>query len=107
MYPDDDSISQFDLRNVREGDYVEVKAMQDQGGQILATLFDVDDSIGEYEVEGPLDNFTDGSSITAMNVTFTVDGGTIYLPRKPVSSDLVDITDVDRDGTADTVEIED
>lgn len=107
MYPDDDSSFQFDLRNVRQGDYVEVKAMQDQGGQILATLFDVDDSISEYEVEGPLDNFTDGSSITAMNVTFTVDGGTVFLPRKPVSSDLVDITDLDRDGTADTVEIED
>jgi len=107
MYPDDDSSSQFDLRNVRLGDYVEVKAMQDQGGLIFATLFDVDDSIGEYEVEGPLDNFTDGSSITAMNVTFTVDGGTVYLPRKPVSSDLVDITDLDRDGTAETVEIED
>jgi len=108
MYPDDNSMQQFDLRtDVHTGDYVEVKAMQDQGGQITATLFDVDDSRGEYEVEGPLDNFTDGSSITAMNVTFTVDGGTVYLPRKPVSNDLVDITDVDRDGTADTVEIED
>jgi hypothetical protein len=106
LYPDDDSTFQFDLRNVRQGDYVEVKAMQDQGGQITATLFDVDDSVGEYEVEGPLDNFS-GSSITAMNVTFTVDGGTTYLPRTPVSGDSVDITDLDRDGTAETVEIED
>ena len=81
--------------------------MQNQGGQIIATLFDVDDTRDGYEVEGPLGNFIDGSSITAMNVTFTVDGSTVYLPRKPVSSDLVDITDVDRDGTADTVEIED
>ena len=106
LYPDDDSTFQFDLRNVRQGDYVEVKAMQDQGGQITATLFDVDDSVGEHEVEGPLDNFS-GSSITAMNVTFTVDGGTTYLPRTPVSGDSVDITDLDRDGTAETVEIED
>lgn len=108
MYADDNSNSNFDLQtDVRMNDYVEVKAMQDQGGQIIATLLDVDDTVGEYEVEGPLDNFTDGSSITAMNVTFFVDGDTVYLPRKPVPSDLVDITDLDRDGTAETVEIED
>lgn len=108
MYPDDNSMQQFDLRtDVRVGDYVEVKALQNQGGQILATLLDVDDSVGEYEVEGPLDNFTDNSSITAMNVTFNVDSGTIFLPRKPVSGDIVDITDLDRDGSADVVEIED
>lgn len=108
MYPDDNSLQQFDLRNdVRIGDYVEVKAMQNQIGQVFATLLDVDDSIGEFEVEGPLDTFSDGSSITAMNVTFSVDSGTVYLPRKPVSGDNVDITDLDRDGIADQVEIED
>ncbi len=108
MYPDDNSLQQFDLRtDVRPGDYVEVKARQNQVGEVLATLLDVDDTVGEFEVEGPLANFTDGSSVTAMNVTFTVDNGTVYLPRKPVSGDIVDITDLDRDGSAETVEIED
>jgi len=108
MYPDDNSVQQFDLRtDVPSGAYVEVKAMQDQVGQVLATRLDVDDSLQEYEVEGPLDNFTNGSSITAMNVTFSVDSGTAYLPRTPISGDIVDITDLDRDGIADQVEIED
>ncbi len=107
IYPDDDSVQQFDLRNVRQNDYVEVKAMQNQSGQILGTRFDVDNTVGEYEVEGPLDDFSDGVSITAMNVTFSVDSGTSYPLGKPQPSDIVDITDQDRDGIADIVEIDD
>ena len=42
-----------------------------------------------------------------MNVTFNVDGGTVYFPSEPVAGNSVDITDVDRDGIADRVEIED
>lgn len=107
IYPDDDSVQQFDLRNIRQNDYVEVKAMQNQSGQILGTRFDVDNTVGEYEVEGPLDDFSDGVSITAMNVTFSVDSGTSYPLGKPQPSDIVDITDQDRDGIADIVEIDD
>ncbi|KPJ90545.1 MAG: hypothetical protein AMJ55_13425 [Gammaproteobacteria bacterium SG8_15] len=109
MYADDDSNSQFDLRtDVGINDYVEVKAMQDQSGVIVATLLDVDDTVGEYEVEGPLDNFFDNSTITAMNVTFSVnDAITSYPFGKPQAGDIVDITDLNRDGVADIVEIED
>jgi hypothetical protein len=60
-------------------------------------------------VEGPLDNFVAGNSITAMNVTFSVDGSTAYFPRQPVAGEIVDvdITDMNGDGFADQVEIED
>ena len=108
MYPEDDSLQQFDLQtDVPANAYVEVKAMQDQAGQIFATLLDIEDSLQEYEVEGPLDSFSDGVSIKAMDVTFSVDSGTVYLPRKPIAGDIVDITDLDRDGSAEQVEIED
>ncbi len=108
MYPEDDSLQQFDLQtDVPSNAYVEVKAMQDQAGQIFATLLDIEDSLQEYEVEGPLDSFSDGVSIKAMDVTFSVDSGTVYLPRKPIAGDIVDITDLDRDGSAEQVEIED
>lgn len=108
MYPGDDSLQQFDLRtDVPSGAYVEVKAMQDQLGQILATRLQIENSPQEYEVEGPLDSFVPGNTITAMNVTFTVNGSTVYLPRQPVTGDIVDITDVNGDGLAEQVEIED
>lgn len=108
MYPDDNSVQHFDLRtNVHVGDYVEVKAMQNQAGEVLATLLDVDDSVGEYEIEGPMDSFSDAVSITVMNVTFNVNGSTIYPLGKPTPRNVVDITDLNRDGIADVVEIED
>jgi len=44
-----------------------------------------------------------------MGVTFNVDGTTSYVPlnQTPQPGDDVDITDLDGDGTADQVEIED
>ena len=110
MYPEDDSLQHFDLQtDVPSNAYVEVKAMQDQAGQIYATRLEVEDSFQEFEVEGPLGNFTDGVSITSMGVTFNVDGTTSYVPlnQTPQPGDDVDITDLDGDGTADQVEIED
>ena len=70
---------------------------------------EVEDSLQEFEVEGPLGNFTNGVSITSMGVTFSVDGTTSYVPlnQTPQPGDDVDITDLDGDGTADQVEIED
>ncbi len=108
MYPGDDSLQQFDLRtDVPSGAYVEVKGMQNQAGQIFATRLQIENSPQEYEVEGPLDSFVPGNTITAMNVTFTVNGSTVYLPRQPATGDIVDITDVNGDGLAEQVEIED
>ena len=108
MYPDDDSLQQFDLRtDVPSDACVEVKAMQDQAAQIFATRLDIESCPQEFEVEGPLDSFLAGNSITAMNVTFSVDGSTVYLPRQPIAGDIVDIKDVNGDGIADQVEIED
>jgi hypothetical protein len=108
MYSGDDSLQQFDLQtDVPSDAYVEVKAMQDPTGQILATRLEIEDSPQEFEVEGPLDNYVAGNSITAMSVTFGVDGSTVFLPRQPVAGDSVDITDVNGDGIADQVEIED
>lgn len=107
LFADDSSQQHFDLRTVAVDSFVEIKARQDQSGDLIATRLHVEDSPGEFEVEGPVDDFQDGSTITVLGVTFTVDGGTAYPLGKPVVGNQVDVTDTDGDGRAEQVELDD
>jgi hypothetical protein len=109
MFSGDSTASTFDLTNVLSGDCVEIKFSKDANGDYVAGLIE-DEGTGcsSYELEGMLDSFNDGSDITVLGITFTVNTGTTYNP--PDKTGLVDgakvsIKDDGANGTADEVEV--
>jgi hypothetical protein len=108
-FVDDSSIEPFDLTDVNTGDCVEIEASTDSLGAHVAGLLELEATgagCESYELEGPVDTITD-VSITVLGVTFTVDGTTDYPDGTPLTGDSVEVTDVNGDGLADSVEIED
>ena len=109
MFSGDSTASTFDLTDVLSGDCVEIKFSKDANGDYIAGLIE-DEGTGcsSYELEGILDSFNDGSDITALGITFTVNPGTTsYNPDKTglVAGAKVSIKDNGADGTADEVEV--
>jgi len=106
----DDSRSPFELSNLIPGSsFVEIHGYLDDGGNFVASAFELEDGFDEYEVEGPLDvdGFSSGSSISVLGVTFFVDANTQYEDGLPSNGDIVDVEDTNRDGTAESVDVED
>ena len=103
-------------------DFVEVEGYDDGNGGIKAIEVEVKES-GEVIVQGELQAFTADNSIQVLGVTFTVNynagGGetifedasdtvitqTDFISAAPVGT-LVKVKDVDKDGTADEIDIE-
>jgi len=110
MFLNDHSLNPFDLSDLNPGtSFVEIKAHLDELGNVVAGSLELEDSLEEYEIEGPLDAITD-TSVKVLNVEFTVEMGTTTLFPDGVPSTvgtIVDVEDFDRDGTADSVGIED
>ena len=110
MFVDGDSVNQFDLSDLSPGvSFVEIHAHFDEAGDVVAGLLDLEDSPDEYEIEGPLDadGFVDGVSVSVLGVTFSVGPGTFYEDGTPVNGDIIDVEDFERDGIADSVDVED
>jgi hypothetical protein len=108
-FVDDSSVEPFDLTDISAGDCVEIGASTDTLGAHVAGLLELEATgagCESYELEGPVDAFTD-VSITVLGVTFTVDETTAYPDGAPLTGDSVEVTDVNGDGLADSVEIED
>jgi hypothetical protein len=107
-FSDDSWSNPFDLNSVNTDDCVEIKA-SDASGALVAGALKLE-SIGggcsEYELEGPVEVFTDLDIITVLGITYRVDGATNYDDGLPVQGDYVEITDNDADGIADSVEID-
>jgi hypothetical protein len=110
MFLNDNSLNPFNLSDLNPGtSFVEIKAHIDDAGNVVAGALELEDSLEEYEIEGPLDanGFSPGSSISVLGVEFFVDANTLYEDGLPSGGDVVDIEDSNRDGTAESVHIED
>ena len=111
MFADDDSRDDFDLSDlVPSTSFVEIHAHIDDAGNVVAGRLDAEDGNDEYEVEGPLDpgGYVAGVSITVLGVTFNINPGVTALEdREPRDGDSVDVEDENRDGTADSIDVED
>jgi len=106
------------LSDINPGDFVQIRGFQDNGG-ITATEIHRE-TPDKVLLQGPVDGFTTGSSITILGITFLTDGGTEFEDNSDNSinsasfygalavGDLVKIEDDQPgDGTADEVDLED
>ncbi len=113
---DDDS---FNLDELSVGtDFVEIEAYLDGTGQLIATSIEREDEADATRLEGPVDSFEANVSVTILGITYSVDTGTSY-EIDDVGTDeanffnavsvneLVKVKDVEPDGTADELELED
>lgn len=64
------------LSDLNPGDFVQIRGFQDNGG-ITATEIHRE-TPDEVLLQGPVDSFTAGSSITILGITFLTDGGTEF-----------------------------
>ncbi len=100
------------------GDFLEVEAYLD-GGRLVATTIDRDDDQNEQTLQGPVESFLPGESITILGITYSTSGAE-FEGRDDVDidadlfyssvqvGDLVKIgDDAVADGIADDVEFED
>jgi hypothetical protein len=69
-------VQRFSLANIAVGDYVEVDAYNDGGG-LLATKLERDDTQGEVKVEGSVQN-VNAPNFTVGGVVVTTDGNTEF-----------------------------
>jgi len=107
MFMNDDSLVPFHVGDLRSGMFINAEGYLDSTGETLVASRVEREDASRYEIEAPLGNFVDGANITALGVTFGVDGNTDYRDSKPVAGDFVRIRDDNLDGTADRVEIKD
>ena len=113
---DDES---FNLDELAVGvDFVEIEAYRADSGQLVATSIEREDTGRDTRLEAPVDGFDAGVSVTLLGITYSVDGGTSY-ELNDVSSDSttffsaldtndsVKVTDIQPDGTAEELDLED
>ncbi len=109
LLKNDDGMTGLDLaRLTPDVSFIEVHGFLD-GGVFTARVLEVEDGVDEYEIEGPLDanGFVANVSISALGVRFMLDAGTAFEDGTPSAGDTVDVEDFDRDGFADSVDVED
>ncbi len=115
---DTDRSSILRIGDLVAGDFLEVEAYLD-GSRLVATTIDRDDDDNEQELQGPVDAFVAGESITVLGLTYSTAGaefegrddvdisGDTFFANVQVG-DLVKISDDSiADGIADEVEFED
>ncbi len=111
LFSDDSRLNPFSLGDIRSGDCVEIEASTDAttGATVAGSvqMEGVGISCEKYKLKGPVSAFTDNVSITILGVTYTVDATTSYPNGLPVVGTSMKITDVDGNGIADSVKIDD
>ena len=105
FYMDDDATTPFDLTTLPLGTFVEFHAHQNDVGDIVASTFEIEDSM-EIEIEGPVDAI-DATFISIMTIVFAIDDTTVFTNGTPVVGDYASVEDNNADGTADFVELDD
>jgi hypothetical protein len=116
---DSDGDGSFNLDELAIGsDYLEVEAYSDASGKLIATMVKREDD-SDTELEAKIDSYVDNVSVTLLGITYSVDGGTSYevndvMVADPAlffgalnSNSVVKVKDVEADGTAEEVELED
>ncbi len=113
---DDDS---FNLNELTSTDFVDIEALRDDLGRLIATSIKREDAAQATTVEAPIDAFESLVSVTTLGITYTVNGSTEYESTNDMAIDatsffaaldtgtVIKIKDDDADGTADEIELED
>ena len=115
---DSDRASILRIGDLVPGDYLEVEAYLD-GDRLVATTVERDDDENEQSLQGPVDSFVAGESITILGLTYStsgaefegrddvdIDADLFFANVQP--GDLVKVSDDPvADGIADEVEFED
>lgn len=119
---DDDS---FDLNELSEGlEFLEIEAYLDETGQLIATSIEREGELDDTKLEASLTDFEASVSVTLLGITYTVDGATRYeiddneqndddqidatgFFDRLGGNDIVKVKDVEPDGVADELELED
>jgi len=104
FFIDDDSVTPFDLRTLPGNTKVEIHARRNDVGEIVATSFEFEDSVG-VAIEGPVNGY-DETSVSVLDIVFVIDVTTI-VEGVPSTEVYGEIEDVNEDGTADVVEFDD
>ena len=113
---DDDS---FNLDELAVGtDFVEIEAYEDGTGQLIATSIEREDEADDTQLKAPVGSFEPNASVTLLGITYTVDAGTSYeiddLGTDATNffnalsvNDIVEVKDVEPNGSAEELELED
>lgn len=104
FFMDDDSVTPFDLRTLPGNTKVEIHARRNDVGEIVASSFKFEDSMG-VAIEGPVSGY-DETSVSVLDIVFGIDVTTI-VEGVPSTEVYGEIEDENEDGTADVVEFED
>jgi hypothetical protein len=101
-----------------DSDYLEVRAWLDDGGRLVATEVEREDNGADTILKAPVDASTGGLSVTLLGISYTVQAGTQYeindVARDENSffdalnvNDVVKVKDVQPDGGAEELDLED
>lgn len=109
----------FNLDELALGtDFVEIEAFENDAGQLVATSIEREDGGRDTRLKAPVDSFDVNVSVTLLGITYTVTGGTSYEVNDVVSdassffgslnlNDVVKVKDVQPDGSAEELDLED
>ena len=109
----------FNLDELAIGsDFVEIEAYQTDAGQLIATGIERKDAGQNTRLEAPVDSFDANVSVTLLGITYSVDGTTDYeindVPGSATSffatlnpDDFVKVKDIEPDGMAEELDLED
>ena len=109
----------FNLDELAIGiDFVEIEAYQADAGQLVATGIERKDAGQNTRLEAPVDSFDANVSVTLLGITYSVDGTTGYelndVPGNATSffatlnpDDFVKVKDIEPDGIAEELDLED
>jgi hypothetical protein len=104
LFMDDDAVTPFDLRTLPGNTKVEIHARRNDVGEIVASSFELEDSMG-VAIEGPVSGY-DETSVSVLDIVFGIDVTTI-VEGVPSTEVYGEIEDENEDGTADVVEFDD
>ena len=102
----------FSLDDLMEMDFVRVEGREISGNEVLATVVKRVGSENKLKLEGEVDDYDPGNTITILGIEYGLDVDTDYQPDPPdiMTGDLIELEDDDDpsppDGIADEVEEE-
>lgn len=113
---DDDSFNLDDL--IAGMDYVEIEAYLDDNGKLHATSIEREDGAQATRIEAPVDDYVANASLTLLGIEYTIDAGTGYEVNDTTSDittffanldsgDRVEVKDIEPNGIAEELELED
>jgi hypothetical protein len=115
---DIEDASSFALADIRRGDFLKIRGLEDGRGGVIASKIKREE-VDDFILQGPLESFVSGASITVLGVVYATDNQTAYddggenelsgateFFRIVDIGDTIKITDEDGDGIAEEVDQE-